>query len=119
MASPTSGAKPSPSDDWPAQAADQIVSVVGKVRDATTEKAIGAARGVVYGLLLTVLGLAAFVLLCVLVDRIGVAAVREILSSIGHDRPGRANWMVELILGIAFFVGGWFLWRKANHSVAE
>ena len=43
-------------DDWPAQAADTIVSVVEKVRDRTTGPAITATRAVVFGLLAAMLG---------------------------------------------------------------
>ena len=49
--------RPKPArDDWPAQAADTIVRVVGQVRDRTTGPAITAARAVVFGLLAAILG---------------------------------------------------------------
>jgi hypothetical protein len=56
-ATPAAGATRATSgpDEWPAQAADTIVRVVGSVRDKTTGPAVTAARGAVYGLLAAIL----------------------------------------------------------------
>ena len=43
--------------NWAPDLADQITTFIGKVRDNTTNNAIKAARGVVFGLLGAVLGL--------------------------------------------------------------
>jgi len=101
------------SDDWPAQAADTIVKVVGSVRDRTTGPALTASRGVVYGTLAAVLGTTALVLLCILLLRGVVLGVDGILGVLDIDRAGRAVWIAHLLLGAGFSLGGWAMWRKA------
>ena len=91
-----------PEQDWPAQAADTIVRVVGQVRDKTTGPAIKAARGVVYGLLAGLLGAACGVMLA-------IAAVRIIDSYVvGEDN----TWLAHFLVGLAFTLAGLFLWSK-------
>lgn len=48
--------------NWAPDLADQIADFVGSVRDQTTNKAIVAARGVVFGLLGAMLGIVILVL---------------------------------------------------------
>lgn len=92
--------------DWPAQAADTIVSVVGQVRDATTGKAITAARGVVYGLLAGLLGAACAVLLA-------IASVRLLDSYLPSSVVGDSHvWAAHLLNGLLFTGVGLVLWRK-------
>lgn len=105
---------PAGGDDWPAQAADTIVSVVGTVRDRTTGTAITAARGLVYGLLAGVLGLVALVLLCVVLGRLLVIGLDSLLGTVDLDRPGRAVWITDVIFGIVFGLVGLKLWKKAT-----
>ncbi len=88
-------------EQWPTQAADTITRVVGQVRDRTTAPAITAARAVVYGLLAAILGVVALVLLITLAVRLGNNYV-----------PGRI-WIIYLVLGGLFTVGGVLLWAKA------
>jgi len=101
-------------DDWPAQAADTIVRVVGQVRDRTTGNAITAARGVVYGIIVGILATVALVLLWVLVYRGLVIGIGTLLSAFDADRAGRANWITNIVLGIGFTGFGAFAWRKAT-----
>lgn len=78
--------------DWPAQATDAIVDVVGKVRDRTTGPAITAARAVVFGLFIAVIG--------AIVAVMGIIAAIRLLD---EALPGGV-WLPYLILG-AIFVG--------------
>jgi len=94
-------------DQWPTQATDAIVTVVGKVRDRTTGPAITAARAVVYGLFAAVLGVVAAVL-----------AVAMTIRMANNYVPG-GIWIVYLVLGAIFTIGGLLLWSKAFAAPPE
>jgi hypothetical protein len=85
-----------PPDDWPAQAADTIVRVVGQVRDKTTRPAETVVRGVVYGLLGGLLGLVCLVLVAIALVRILVNYV------VGDDNV----WLAHFIVGMVFTLAG-------------
>jgi predicted tellurium resistance membrane protein TerC len=88
--------------DWPAQATDAIVNVVGAVRDRTTGPITTIARGVVFGFFAAVLALAVVVLVI-------VAAIRlldEVLPS--------GVWLAYLVLGVVFVIAGALVFRKRN-----
>ena len=92
--------------DWPEQAADTIVRVVGQVRDKTTGPAITAARGVVYGLLAALLGTACLVM-------VSIALVRVIDVYLPDDVFGEDHtWVAHAIVGAVFSIVGLALWRK-------
>jgi hypothetical protein len=99
--------------DWPAQAADSIVRVVGQVRYRTTGPTITAARAVVFGLLAAILGLVALVILSVLLNRGTVIGVNALLDLADLDRPGRAVWIAHFLDGLLFVLIGLVLWKKA------
>ena len=101
MASPV---EPRPSD-WTVQVADTIESVVGSIRDKTTVPAETAARAVVYGILVGVMGTAIVVLLTV-----GLVRLLDNWLRI---------WAVYSILGGLFTVAGLFLWRKRRPRPAR
>ena len=88
--------------DWPVQAADQIVDTIAKVRDRTTRPALVAARAVVYGLIIVVVGTVAAVLAITLVVRLYDVYV-----------PGPV-WPIYAIISLFSTVGGLVLLRKAN-----
>lgn len=94
--------RPGGSADWPAQAADAIVEVVGKVRDATTGPILTAARGVVYGTAIALLGATALVLVL-------VGAVRFLDTLI----PGEV-WSAYLVLGLVLTGIGLVLWSRRH-----
>ena len=97
---------PATGDDWPAQAADTIVKVVGQVRDKTTGPAITAARGIVYGLLAGLLGTACAAMLA-------IASVRAIDVYLPDDAVGDDNtWLAHLIVGVVFSLAGLYLWSR-------
>ena len=84
--------------DWTVQVTDTIESVVGSIRDKTTVPAETVARGLVYGILIGVMGAAALVLLTV-----GVVRLLDNWLRI---------WAIYAILGGLFTLLGLFLWRK-------
>ena len=55
--------------NWATDLTQQITSVVGNVRDKTTNNAVKAVRGVVFGLIGLFLGLVAIVLLLIIMTR--------------------------------------------------
>jgi hypothetical protein len=113
MSDPASPASVAAHDDWPAQAADTIVRVVGQVRDKTTGPAISASRAVVFGLLAAVLGTVLLVVVCILVLRLTVIGVSSVLDASGLERPGRAVWIAYFIDATLIAIIGLVLWRRA------
>jgi ABC-type nickel/cobalt efflux system permease component RcnA len=97
--------QPAPGADWPAQATDMIVKVVGQVRDKTTGPALTAARGVVYGLLAALLGGTIAVLFA-------IAAVRGLDEAIEAVVDSRETWAAHAIVGLVFTLVGLLLWSK-------
>ena len=108
---------PPPEPDWPKQATQQIVKVVDGVRDATTGRALTAARVVVYGTVLALLGIPLLVFALIMVMRLSEHA----LLKLGEWRQWTwlhdPMWIVYLVFGTAFLAGGLYLWRSANKSI--
>ena len=90
---------PAGGDDWTAQVAGTIESVVTGVRDKTTAPLVTVARGLVYGMVAGVFGIAIMILMT-------ITAVRllDIIMPI---------WLTYLVLGGIFLLGGLVLWLKA------
>ncbi len=86
--------------DWPAQATDAIVNVVGSVRDRTIGPISTVARGLVFGLFAVVLGLMLVVLFL-------VGAIRLLDEAL----PSTV-WLPYLILGVIFLVAGALVFRR-------
>lgn len=112
MALPTTSNGSSPSSspsmvpaEWPTQAADAVVETIAKVRDKTTKPALVAARALVYGIIVAVVGTVATVLLLTLVVRL-----------LNNYLPGQI-WTVYLGLFVLFTVPGVWLIRKANRPI--
>ena len=97
---------PTPSPDWAARTADSIERVVTNVRDRTTRPLLVAGRAIVYGILAGIVGVAAVVLLSILIVRVLV-----ILT----DRA----WVADLILGALFVIAGFVLLRLRRAEVQE
>ena len=108
--------EPAPTDtdeDWPAQAADTGVRLGGQVRDKTTGPAITIARGIVYGLLASLLVLAAGILLA-------IAAVRLLDAYLPSSVFGDSHtWAAHLVIGLVFSLGGLVLWRQRRAPDAD
>ena len=88
-----------PQADWAAEVADRIDEVVAKVRANTSDRLVGVARMVVFGLLAAVMGITALVLVMILFFRL--------LAII----PGPV-WIPYLGLGAIFLAFGWFCYSK-------
>jgi hypothetical protein len=88
-----------PKADWAAEVADRIDDVVAKVRANTSDRLVGIARMVVYGLLAVVMGITALVLVVILFFRL--------LAII----PGPV-WIPYLVLGAILVGVGLLLWSK-------
>ncbi|HSL59391.1 MAG TPA: hypothetical protein VK866_16205 [Acidimicrobiales bacterium] len=93
--------------DWPAQAADAVVRVVGQVRDRTVAPAYTIARGLVYGLLAAILATMALVLVL-------VALVRFIDVYLPGD-----VWSAYLLLGTILTIGGLVLWSQRRPTPTD
>jgi uncharacterized protein YacL len=94
-------APPATRDDWAAQTADTIDQLLARIRSRTTVPLVRAARGIVFGLLLTVLGLAVVVLLAITWVRV--------LSYL----PGGV-WVAHLITGVLFCLIGAILMHQRH-----
>src|SRR5438067_6791852 len=98
------GALDPTSPDWPVQAADAVERLVTTVRDKTTVPLTTVARGIVYGLVAGVMGLALVVLLA-------IAAVRAVDVAI----PGNV-WRAHLAVGMLFTLIGLTLWSRRTRK---
>lgn len=95
-------------DDWPVQATDSIVKVVGTVHDKVTGPITTVARGIVYGLFATVLGTAALLLFV-------IAMVRVIDNYLPDAVFGEDHvWAAYLIMGVPLCLVAMVLWWKRN-----
>lgn len=94
--------------NWAPDLANQITTLVGNVRDKTTDNAVKAVRGVVFGLLGLFLGLTAFVLLLIVATR-GLQA----LLSLAVDWD-QAVYISYLIVGGILTLGGLLLMGKRS-----
>jgi hypothetical protein len=98
---------PATEGDWAAQTADTIERVIGSVRGKTSEPVERFARVVVYGLVATLLGIAALVLLAIAIVRVIDVAI-----------PGEV-WPAHVITGGIFTVAGLLLWRKRRVKTVQ
>ncbi len=96
-----------PDQDWAADTADRIDQLVVAIRSRTSDKLVGVARLVVYGLLAAVMAVMALILLV-------VAAVRFLDAYLP-----RGVWIPYLLLGAILVVAGLFLWSKRTAKTAE
>jgi hypothetical protein len=99
------GTPPSRDHDWPAQAADTIVDVVGKTRQKTTGPALTAVRGVVYGVRILILTTMAMLLLV-----IGLVRLANNWIDV---------WLTYVALGTIFVIIGAIMWRQRDRAVDD
>ena len=97
------------SDDWPADLADRIVSVIGTVRSRTTDNVVRVARAMVYGLVAVAAAAALVVLLTIIAVRLADAYL-----PIG-DGVGSATWAAHGFIGLLVSILAGGAWR-ARHS---
>jgi hypothetical protein len=93
--------RPRDNDDWAVQTADTIERLIETVRSNTSERLVSVARLVVFGLLAAILGTIGLVFLVNFVVRLMDSYI-----------PGGV-WVVYLVLGGLFTLGGLFLWQQA------
>ena len=98
-----------PGRSWTGQAADTIESVVLTVKDKTTVPLQTVARGVVYGIVLAVVGLLA--LIVVLIAAVRVADV-WLLGWAGRAHGQHRLYIAYLVLGMLCCLGGFVCWSK-------
>lgn len=91
---------------WPAEIADTVERLVGKVRDLTTKNLVLAARALVFGILAAVLGVVALVVLL-----IGLSRGLQSLLDLFLPRE-RAVYVSYLVLGGMWCLLGAFLMAK-------
>jgi uncharacterized BrkB/YihY/UPF0761 family membrane protein len=96
--------------NWAAEVTDKIVDTIDKVRDRTTKPIIYLARGLVFGLLSTILGIMALVLLLVGISR---ALINFIEWPLDHDT---AVWVSYFILGGLLCLIGTVCMIKRQHK---
>ena len=100
-------------DDWPAQATDTIVKVVGTASDKVTGPVTTAARAIVFGLFAGILGTAALVLFLILLVRLLNNYLPD--SVFGEEHV----WAAHLLLGLAFSGIALVLWAKRKPQTDE
>lgn len=98
-----------PGDDWPTRAADTVVGYVDMVRSKTTGKALTGSRLAVYGL--SVLLVAPLFLALLLIMLVRALTTAYAWAPILPFEAGEV-WPTYLTLGVLFFIGGAFCWRK-------
>ena len=96
-----------PDQDWAADTADRIDHVVAVIRSKTSDRLVGVARMVVYGLLAAVMAVMALILLL-------IAAIRFLDAYIP-----RGVWIPYVVLGAIFVVAGLLLWSKRTAKAAR
>ena len=94
--------------NWAPDLADQITDFVGNIREKTTNNAIKAARGIVFGLLCAILGMVALVLFL-----IGSTRGLIELYSLGTSND-KAVYLSYFTLGGIFCLVGVLLMAKRH-----
>ena len=95
-------------DDWPAQATDTIVKVVGTASDKVTGPVTTAARALVFGLFAAILGTAVVTLLSILAVRVANNYLPD--AWVGEEHV----WAAHLLIGLVFSILGLILWRRTK-----
>jgi hypothetical protein len=100
-------------DDWPAQATDSIVKVVGTVQEKVTGPVTTVARGIVFGTFAAILGGTAFVLLIILAIRIVNNYLPDAVFGENHV------WAAYFIVGALLCLAAFLLWLRREPKQAE
>lgn len=98
--------------NWAPDLTEQITTFVGNVRDKTTNNAVKAARGVVFGLLGLFLGLVTLVLVLIIATR-GLQSLLDIVTS-----WQRSVYLSYFIVGGILTVAGLLLMSKRHSTDA-
>jgi uncharacterized BrkB/YihY/UPF0761 family membrane protein len=100
-------------EDWPAQATDTIVKVVGTASNKVTGPVTTAARALVFGLFAAILGTAVITLLSILAVRVANNYLPD--SVFGEEHV----WAAHVLIGLVFSIVALFLWRKTKPRADE
>jgi hypothetical protein len=106
MASPTPSTPPT---NWTDQVADTVETVVLTVKEKTTVPLQTVARGLVYGLVIAVLGV--IVLVTTIIAVVRMADV-WLLGWAGRVHGHHRLYIVYLALGMLCTVGGFVCWSR-------
>jgi hypothetical protein len=98
--------------NWANDVTEQITTLVGNVRDKTTNNAIKAVRGVVFGLFLLVLAPVAIALLLITATR-GLQSLLDIF--VAWDK---AVWISYFVIGGILTIAGALLTTKMKRHGA-
>lgn len=98
--------------NWATEITDQITTLVGTVRDKTTNNAIKVVRGIVFGLMGLILGIVAVALVLIAATR-GLQSLLDIF--VAWDK---AVYLSYFILGGILVILGWFLMSKRHITEA-
>jgi hypothetical protein len=96
--------------DWPLQATETIVGFVDDVKHKTTKPATKAARAIVYGIVIVLLGVPILIMLLVGVVHFLNKALITLFDNAFDVEVD--IWLTYVVLGVIFSIAGWFLWRK-------
>jgi hypothetical protein len=108
MAATTTPPTPTPQKDWTEQATDTVESLVLSVKEKTTVLRT-IARGIVYGLVITVAAILAMVM--VIAGAVRIADV-WLLGWAGRVNGHHRLWIAYLVLGMIFTLAGLFCWSR-------
>lgn len=97
-----------PAKDWAARQTELVVDAVERVRRLTTDRAIVAARTVVFGLVISILAIAALVLAVIISVRLADAYL-PVGSGVGD-----ATWAAHGFVGAAFTALGAGAWASRH-----
>ena len=100
-------------EDWPAQATDSIVKVVGTAKDKVTGPITTIARAIVFGTFATILGTTALVLFAILLVRVLNNYLPD--SVFGEEHI----WAADVLVGLLFVVIAMVLFRRAKKQPVE
>lgn len=96
--------------NWAPDLADQIITLVGNVRDKTTLNAIKVVRGVVFGLLGMFLVVVVIALLLIASTR----GLQSLLDKWGHMDWDTAVYVSYFVIGGILTLGGLFAMSKRS-----
>jgi len=100
-------------EDWPVQATDSIVKVVGTAKDKVTGPITTVARAIVFGTFATILGTTALVLFAILLVRVLNNYLPD--SVFGEEHI----WAADVLVGLLFVVIAMVLFRRAKKQPVE
>src|SRR4051794_15800491 len=100
-------------EDWPAQATDTIVKAVGTASNKVTGPVTTIARGIVFGLFAVILGVAAIVLLTIMLVRIVNNYLPDSVFGDHHV------WAAHMVVGAVFLTASLAVWSARKPRPAE